>query len=140
MLPGSTAMERPAAFVEDVRLFARTIGHGWPRDRAHADIVRLCLTHGPGQTDIIRRCGAVRLLANNDETLFGPQNVHGLGAIGGKAMGLTRRPDRFPDLAAMLGGHIDFKTEFARETDAEQPCRHAANLALGEAHMGQGLW
>ncbi len=76
---------------------------------------------------IVRRHGAVRILADDDIALLGAQHVHGLGAVEAGAHRLRARSQiAFQTAAAVIGRHVDFVTELAGEGHAEQPRRHAA--------------
>ena len=52
---------------------------------------------------------------------------------------LALRPQRFPDRLAIVGRHVDLEAALAGERHAEQPCRHAADLAFAHRHMRQRL-
>ena len=105
--------------------------HVRPGERALADEIGLGLADRPGEADIVRRHRAVGLLADDDVALLGAQHVHRLGAVGRDAVCLAGLVERLPDGAAVARRHVDLEAELAGEADAEQPRRHAADLALG---------
>ena len=99
----------------------------------------LALPTCPAEAEIVRRHRAVGLLADDDVALLGAQHMHRLGAVGRDAERLARGIDRLPDRAAVIGRHVDLEAELAGEADAEEPRRHAADLALADAHMRHGF-
>src|SRR6188472_1032570 len=58
---------------------------------ALTDKVALVLAECPGETNVIRGYGAIRILPYDDVALFGAEHVHGLGAIGATAKRLHSR-------------------------------------------------
>lgn len=83
--------------------------------------------------------GPIRILPDDDVTLLGAKNVHGLRAIDAGAERFGIGPDRFEHRLAVIGRHIDFEAGFTGEGDTEEPRRHPADRALGHAHMREGL-
>ena len=108
-------------------------------EAANADEIGLLLADRPVQPGIVRRHGAVRVLADDDVALLGAQHVHRLGAVGAGAMLLALGPQRFPDGLAVIGQHVDLEAAVAGERHAEKPCRHAADLALAHRHVRHRL-
>ena len=75
------------------------------------------------EADVVGRDRTVGFLADDDEALFGAEDVHGLGAVGGDAEGAAGVEQGFPDVAGAVGGDVDFVGEFAAEADAEDARR-----------------
>ena len=79
--------------------------------------------------------GGVGVLADDDEAFFGAQDVHGFGAVGDGA----RCHHRFPDVAAVAGGNVDFVGEFAGEADAEDARGDAGDGTRPPFHEFEGV-
>ena len=79
--------------------------------------------------------GGIGVLPDDDEAFFGAQNVHGFGAIRGRA----RCHHGFPDVAAVAGGDVDFVGEFATEADTEDARGDAGDGARPPFHEFEGV-
>ena len=83
----------------------------------------------PVEAEIVRDYGAVRLLADDDVALLRAQHVHGLGAVGASRRPWRRSLASPPRRPRGAGRHVDLEAELAREADAEQARRDAADAA-----------
>src|SRR5690242_19581132 len=102
---------------------------------ALTDKVALVLAECPGETNVIRGYGAIRILPYDDVALFGAEHVHGLGAIGATPKRLHPRMHLLPDGPAVIRRHIDFEAQLAGEAHAKKAAWHAANLGVLHGHV-----
>ena len=110
------------------------------RERAIADEAeRFVAPHRPAQAHVVWRHGAVRVLAHDDETLLGPQHMHGLGAVGRDPERFAGRHQRLPNRQGVVARHVDFVTQFTAEADAEDLRRHAGDMACAHRHEREGV-
>ncbi len=71
------------------------------------------LGDNPGHVEVIRRLSSVGVLPNDNVTLFRPQHVHGLCAIGSQVIGTSERPQSFPNMAGMAPGNVDLECQLS---------------------------
>src|SRR6185437_2270518 len=113
-------------------------GHSGALQRTPADEVGLVLADGPRKTRIVWSHRAIRVLANDDVALLGPQHVHRLGAIRGDSVLLPGLDDRLPDCRTEIRRYVDLESELAGEADAHKEHGDAADPSACDAHMRHG--
>ena len=107
----------------------RGVGAG---ERALAEEVALRRRDDPVHAEILRRHGAVGVLADDRVALLGAQDVHRLGAV-------RRRLDRPPELEPAAAVHVHLERELAREADAADARRDPGDRALADRHEREAL-
>src|SRR4051812_32256329 len=78
----------------------------------------LFLGNDPGHAEVMRRLSPVSILPNDYVTLFCPQHVHGLCAIGSQVIGTSELPQSFPNITGMAPRNIDLECKFSRKRDS----------------------
>src|SRR6478735_9368088 len=73
----------------------------------------LLFGHNPGHIEVIWCLRSVGILPDDNVTLFRPQHVHSLCAIGCKIIGTSEHPKSLPNMAGMSPANIDLECQLS---------------------------
>src|SRR3989442_246844 len=99
----------------------------------------LFLRDDPAHPQVLRRDGAVGLLAADDVALLGAEHMHGFGAIGRDSERLAGGHHGFPKSQAVPAGCPELVGELAGESDPVRTHGHARSFTLANCHEGEAL-